>query len=73
MRVLHGAKTMESYCHDCLGNRLSLLGITHELNWLVLQKSARHPATQLSSSGSSRAGRHFDGLRRTRRLRLDFV
>ncbi len=38
--VVHGARTIESYCRGSGGNRLSLLGITDVLNDLVLQKYA---------------------------------
>lgn len=42
---------MESYCYDRARNRLSLLGVTHGLNYLVLRESARLTGTRLVRTG----------------------
>src|SRR5271155_4190990 len=70
-RAVRWARTIESYCRGCIGNRLNLLRITDGLNDLVLQKSACLPGTGLLGEASSCAGSNPSCLCRAGRLRLD--
>lgn len=64
-------RTTESYCWDCLRIRLSLPGVTHALNKLVLREGAALAGIQPFGTGGLRLGLVTICLCRTGGLRVD--